>query len=201
MITQLKSVSRVCGLDEAGRGALAGPLVVAAVVEPSEFEFNKVAPEAVIRDSKKLSKRQREALFRIIERHSLQIEIEVISAHEIDDQGINWANIEGFRRLIRKVDADRYIIDGRWHLPDLDDKTSLVSCVIKADEYILPVLAAGVIAKVKRDEIMKELHLHYPMYGWDTNTGHGTKYHTDMIKKHGLCEYHRKQFVSTTLGK
>lgn len=191
----------VCGLDEAGRGALAGPLVIAAVVMPPGFSFDDVAPNVIVRDSKKLSVRQRERVLRIIESYSLQIDIEVMSVQEINERGINWANTEGFGHLITRVDAAQYIVDGRWHLPDLGDKASLVSCIIHADEYIPAVLASGIIAKVKRDEIMRELHLCYPVYGWDTNTGHGTKRHIDTIKKYGLCEHHRKKFVATALGK
>lgn len=190
----------ICGLDEAGRGALAGPLVVAAVIMPLTFNFSELNPGVTVKDSKKLSKRQREILFQIIKKHSLQIKVEVISVPEINKYGINWAEIEGFRRCIAMLDADEYIIDGKWRLPNLGDKTPLVSCVIDADEHIPAVLSAGIVAKVERDKIMRELHKCYPMYGWDRNTGHGTKYHIDAIKKHGLCDEHRKQFVATALG-
>lgn len=197
---QLKHNFKVCGLDEAGRGALAGSLVIAAVVMSRNFNFSEVAPRVTVRDSKELSKQQREALFRIIEKYSLQIEVEVISVQEINDHGINWANTEGFRRLIMKIDADQYIVDGRWHLPSLATKTSLTSCVVGGDRRIPAVLSAGIVAKIKRDEIIQKLHFFYPMYGWDTNTGHGTKRHIEAIRKYGLCEHHRKQFVATALG-
>lgn len=191
----------ICGLDEAGRGALAGPLVVAAVVMPLGFDFGEVTPRTVVRDSKKLSKQQRERLFRIIEKHSLLIKIEVISAQEINNNGINWAEIESFRRLISTISADQYVVDGRWHLPDLGNRASLVKCVIGADESIPSVLGAGIVAKIKRDEIMRELDLYYPVYGWITNTGHGTKRHLEAIRNYGICDHHRKQFVTTALGK
>jgi ribonuclease HII len=191
----------ICGIDEAGRGALAGPLVVAGVVMPLTFDFQKLNLRVPIRDSKKLSKQQRETLFQIIEKYSLQIRVEVIPVREINKHGINWAEIEGFRRCIMVLEADKYIIDGKWHLPDLGDKTPLVSCVIDADEYIPAVLSAGIVAKVKRDEMMKKLHERYPMYGWDKNTGHGTRYHIQAIKEYGLCKEHRKQFVATALRK
>lgn len=191
----------LCGLDEAGRGALAGPLVVAAVVMPFEFSFDEVTPDVVIRDSKKLSAKQRETVFQLVKIHSTQIETEIISVKAINNKGINWANIEGFRRLITKIDADQYIVDGRWDLPNLGNKAPLVNCVIRADETIPAVLAAGIVAKVKRDMVMQELHLRYPKYGWDTNTGHGTKHHINAIRKYGSCKYHREQFVTTALGK
>jgi len=190
----------ICGLDEAGRGALAGPIVVAGVVLPSEFSFKKVFPKGIVRDSKELSKKQREALFEVIEKYSLKIIVEVISVREINKNGINWANTEGFRRIIEKVEAGQYIIDGRWHLPDLKEKNTKTKCVIKGDTKIPTVLSAGIVAKIKRDEIMKKLHRKYPQYHWDTNTGHGTKYHLQAIQKYGTCKYHKKQFVKTALS-
>ena len=107
---------------------------------PLTFNFTKVCLNVTVEDSKKLSKRQREILFQVIKKHALQIKIEIISVQKINEYGINWAEIEGFRRYILALNADRYIIDGRWHLPDLGDKTPLVSCVIDADEYIPAVI-------------------------------------------------------------
>jgi len=189
----------ICGLDEAGRGALAGPIVIAGVVLPSGFRFQRVFPNGVVRDSKELFKQQREALFQIIKKYALQIIIEVISPKEITKRGINWANTEGFRRIINKIEAHQYLVDGRWKLPDLGEKSSRTKCVIKGDKKIPAVLAAGIVAKVKRDEIMQKLHLEYPQYHWNTNTGHGTKAHLEAIKKYGICRYHRKEFVRTAL--
>jgi ribonuclease HII len=194
-----KSNHLVCGLDEAGRGALAGPIVIAAVVMSVEFEFQDIADDVIIRDSKKLSILQRGLAYKLIKSHSLQIAFEVISAREINKKGINWANIEGFRRHILNIEADQYIVDGRWHLPDLGAKTPLASCMIHADETIPAVLAAGIAAKIKRDQIMLKLHTDFPMYGWQTNTGHGTKQHITAIRKYGICKHHRLQFVTTAL--
>jgi len=191
----------ICGLDEAGRGALAGPIVIVGVVLPSGFRFQRVFPGGIVRDSKELSEEQREALFHIIEKYNLQILTEVISASEINKKGINWANTEGFRRIIEKVKADHYFIDGRWHLPDLKKKNTKTKCIIKGDTKIPAVLAAGIVAKIKRDEIMQKLHRKYPQYHWNTNTGHGTKYHLWAIRKYGTCRYHKKQFVKTALNK
>lgn len=188
----------ICGLDEAGRGALAGPIVIAGVVLPSGFRFQKVF-KGVVKDSKELSKQQRETLFRIIEKYALQVIVEVIPPEEITKRGINWANTEGFRRIIEKVKAHQYFIDGRWKLPDLGEKNSRTKCVIGGDKKIPAVLAAGIVAKVKRDEIMQKLHLEYPQYHWDTNTGHGTKAHLEAIRKYGTCKYHREKYVQTAL--
>jgi len=194
-----KKKIRVCGLDEAGRGALAGPLLVAAVVMPSDFRFEKVAPDIIVRDSKELSDKQRRVVFEIIKKHSFKIDTEAISVKDINKKGINWANTEGFRRLIMRNDAEQYIVDGRWHLPNLGNKNALTSCVIRADQKIPAVLAAGIVTKIKRDKIMKELHSDYPLYGWDTNTGHATRQHISEIKKHGICKHHRLQFVNSAL--
>jgi len=191
----------ICGLDEAGRGALAGPIVIAGVVLPSGFRLQRVFPNGIVKDSKELSKQQREALFQIIKKYALQMIIEVIPPEEITKEGINWANTEGFRRIIEKVEADQYFVDGRWKLPDLGERNSRVKCIIGGDRKIPAVLAAGIVAKVKRDEIMQKLHLEYPHYHWNTNTGHGTKAHLEAIRKYGTCKYHRKQFVSTALKK
>lgn len=190
---------KICGLDEAGRGALAGPLMVAAVVLPLNFKFKNVAPDVIVRDSKELSAKQRIAVFEIIRKYSLKIDTEVIPVKDINKNGINWANTEGFRRLVMRNDAEQYIVDGRWHLPDLGRKNTLTSCVIHADRNIPAVLAAGIVAKIKRDEIMRKLHVNYPMYGWNTNTGHATRKHMNAIKKHDICKHHRLQFVDTAL--
>src|SRR6266571_3163882 len=115
----------VCGLDEAGRGALAGPLVVAAVVLPRGWCLEDANPNVPIRDSKKLSPRQRKRLFEIIEQCAQRIEIEVISVEKINRYGIHWANKEAFRRLIYRIDATEYIIDGNFHLSKLGKKASL----------------------------------------------------------------------------
>lgn len=194
-----KNYLGICGLDEAGRGALAGPLVLAAVIFPEDFRFEKVAGEVKVRDSKELSIKQREAVFKIIEKYCLKIDTEIVPVEEINKKGINWANTEGFRRLIIRSKAIQYIVDGRWRLPDLGDKNKLTSCIIRADRNIPAVLAAGIVAKIKRDAIMRNLHQNYSVYGWNTNTGHATQQHIKAIKKYGICGYHRLQFVNTAL--
>ncbi len=189
----------VCGLDEAGRGALAGPLVAAAVVLPRGWKLEDAKPDVPVRDSKKLSVRQRNRLFEIIMQHALQTEIEVISVDEINEHGIGWANKESFRRLISEIDATEYVVDGNLRLSNLGDKAARVRSVIRADETIAAVMSAGIVAKVSRDRIMQALHLQYPHYGWNTNTGHGTQQHIEALRRHGQCRYHRCQFVTTAL--
>jgi ribonuclease HII len=189
----------VCGLDEAGRGALAGPLVLAGVVMAVDFDFHRVCGDVVVRDSKKLSDRQRMKVFELVENYSLCIDVEVISVAEVNARGIGWANWEGFRRLITRIEAAGFIVDGRGRPSGLGDKAPLVQFMIDADETIPSALAAGIVAKVKRDEIMRALHRRFPAYGWETNTGHGTRAHLSAIEQHGICEHHRLQFVETAL--
>ncbi len=190
---------RICGLDEAGRGALAGPLVLAAVVMPSEFEFHRVCGAVVVRDSKKLSEGQRMKVLELVENYSLRIEVEVISVAEVNARGIGWSNREGFRRLIERIDAESFIVDGRGNLDGLGSKGPLVRFMVDADETIPTALSAGIVAKVRRDEIMSALDRKFPQYGWRTNTGHGTQAHMTAIMQHGVCEHHRHAFVQTAL--
>lgn len=194
-----KDSFRVCGLDEAGRGALAGPLVLAAVVMPSGFEFRKVCGDVIVRDSKKLSVRQRMKVFELVENYSLRIEVEVISVDEVNARGIGWSNLEGFRRLIGRIDAESFIVDGRGRLEGLGPKGLSVKFMVDADETIPTALSAGIVAKVRRDEIMSALDREFPHYGWRTNTGHGTEAHIKAILQHGVCALHRRVFVETAL--
>lgn len=194
------SRSLVCGLDEAGRGALAGPIVIASVSLPARFSFAEVAPGLIVRDSKLLTPRQRAGLYEAIVEHAVTIDVEVIDAVTIDERGINWANTEGFRRLVARVDAGHYIVDGRWQLGELGSRSSRVECRVRADQTVPATLAAGVVAKVRRDEIMLGLDAEWPMYGWSRNTGHGTPEHVEAIRVFGASPEHRRQFVATALG-
>jgi ribonuclease HII len=194
------SPSLVCGLDEAGRGALAGPIVIASVCFSARFSFAKAVPDVIARDSKLLSQHQRVALYEAILERAIGVDLEVIEPAEIDERGINWANTEGFRRLVARVEADRYIVDGRWQLGDLGSKASRVVCEIRADQTVPATLAAGIVAKVRRDEIMQRLDSEWPVYGWARNTGHGTREHVEAIRMFGSSPEHRTQFVATALG-
>jgi ribonuclease HII len=187
----------VCGLDEAGRGALSGPIVVAAVVLAREADLD--AAGVVVRDSKLLTAGQRLRLYEHIVQQSGAIATEVIEAADINAHGINWANITGFRRLIDKVEADSYVVDGLWALGELRN-AQRVECRVRADETVPAALAAGVVAKVVRDRLMASLDARWPGYGWASNTGHGTAGHVEAIRRLGVTPEHRRQFVSTALG-
>jgi ribonuclease HII len=185
----------ICGLDECGRGAWAGPLVAAGVVlsESANQLTNK------LKDSKKLNERQRKNIYKLILKHAKVVEVEIISTLQINNQGIGWANKEIFRRLIRKIEAHKYIVDGNLKFGRIKNKRDKVKSMVKADSIIAEVMAASIVAKVTRDKLMHELHMKYPRYGWISNVGYGTKYHLEAVIKHGRNRYHRGIFVTTAL--
>lgn len=183
---------KVCGMDEVGRGALAGPLIASAVI------LNNQIPITKLNDSKKLNKKQREELFQQIIVSGAEIVIEEISVRLINSRGIGWANKQIFKKLIRKIDAHKYIIDGNLKI---NMRGKNIKSVIKADCSRKCVMAASIIAKVTRDRLMNQLHDSHPNYAWNENSGYGTKKHIDAIRIHGEVRYHRSVFVTTALGK
>lgn len=191
----------LCGMDEAGRGPFAGPLVAAAVIFPPTFVFAEAFPKLPLRDSKKLSMRQREVLIEKIISAALTWKVEKITVAEINELGLGWANRAVFERLIGALEADLYIVDGNLKLADVGEKRPKVRCVVRADETDQTVSAASVIAKVTRDRIMHELHREYPQYGWIHNHGYGTPDHIAALRRYGATPHHRVQFVTTALSK
>jgi ribonuclease HII len=191
----------LCGLDEAGRGPLAGPLVAAAVIFPNDFVFHDVFPRLKFGDSKKLSAHQREAVINFIHEFALEVCVEVVPVEDINHQGIGWANRAAFERLIIRIEADSYIVDGNLKLTNLGKKARRVQSVVRADESEQTVSAASIVAKVTRDRIMHELHDQYPVYAWDRNMGYCTAQHLTALREHGPTQHHRHQFVTTALSK
>lgn len=191
----------ICGLDECGRGALAGPLVAASVIlSCSKAKLEKIAGVA-LKDSKVLKPHQHEKIYKALVATGATISIEKISTLQINNQGIGWANKEIFRKLIRLVDAEEYIIDGPIKIGRIKGKSEKIKNVIDADAKIPAAIAAGIVAKVERDKIMNVLHKEFPFYGWKTNTGHGTKGHIEALLKYGPTKYHRDVFVTTAIRK
>ena len=173
-------MKRLCGIDEAGRGPLAGPLVMAGVVLHSPVEG--------LDDSKRLGEAKREALYDLIVADNPH-HIVLFEAQEIDERGLGACLAAGLREILAALDADDYLFDGNtaFGVPGL-------RCQVKADLHVPEVSAASILAKVTRDRIMVELAEHYPEYGFENHKGYGTKAHVEAIERHGLCPIHRKSF-------
>ncbi len=191
---------RQCGLDEVGRGALAGPLVAAAVILPGNFVelLGPLAP--FLRDSKTTPRRRREEIAALVRAHAVALAIAVAPVEVINQRGVGWANREVFRTLIARIDADEYIVDGKVKPPAPADRIARVRCLVKADAQAPAVSAASIVAKVYRDHVMAELAAGYPLYGWERNAGYGSPGHLDALRAHGPGPHHRRLFVETALG-
>lgn len=188
---KLEGFKAVCGVDEAGRGPLAGPVCAAAVILNEEIDG--------LNDSKKLSEKKREELFPIIKEKALSYSIAFASVDEIEENNILNATYLAMNRAIDglNVPADFAIIDGNRVPTDIS-----VPCktVIKGDAKSLSVAAASILAKVTRDRLMSEEDKKYPQYNFKKHKGYGTKEHTDAILKYGMCPIHRPSFLKKLLG-
>lgn len=179
--------SNEAGLDEAGRGCLAGPVVAAAVILPEGFSH------PLLNDSKQMSEKNRNILRPIIEREAVAWNVQFLSPKEIDELNILRASITGMQRAALQlqtkpshllVDGNRfYALDGYPH-----------TCMIKGDARFLNIAAASVLAKTHRDEFMLKLHEKFPQYAWNRNMGYPTKAHRSAIAEIGACEHHRMTF-------
>ena len=183
-------IVHIAGVDEAGRGPCAGPLVVAAVIlkDPFSKELSQV------KDSKELTEAKREQLFEIIIKNCIDYNIVEITPDEIDQLGLHKCNIEGMRRAVMglKTSAEYVLTDG-YPIPGL---TIPNLSVWKGDKVAISISAASILAKVYRDRIMIELDKKYPNYGLASHKGYITALHTDAIKKYGVLPIHRKSFAN-----
>lgn len=184
--------THIAGVDEAGRGACAGPLVVAALI----LKDPQSADLAEITDSKELTARQRENLFDVVIAHALSYSIVIIPADEIDNGGVHRANLEGMRRAVMglEIEPDYVLTDG-YEISGLNAPSL---AVWKGDQVALTISAASILAKVTRDRIMIELHNDFPQYGFDSHKGYITAAHSRALKKHGPAEVHRKSFANVS---
>ena len=175
------------GLDEAGRGCLAGPVVAAAVILPKKIFF----PE--LKDSKKTSYNERITLREKIEKIALDVKVSVVDPYEIDRINILNATIKAMHNSLSKlsIKPTHIIVDGNRFLKY---KQIPHYCIIKGDSKFLNIAAASIIAKTYRDELMDKLSKEYINYLWEKNKGYPTKKHKEMIKKWGLSPQHRKTF-------
>lgn len=184
--------SRIVGIDEVGRGCLAGPVVVAGVVFDSNHQ-----PHPEIRDSKLLSAKKRELLFEWIYEHASQIEISLMSVSVIDEVNILQATYVAMEQIIYLFeDLDQVLIDGR----DAPHATVPIETIIKGDQSCYSIAAASIVAKVVRDQMMVELHDQFPNYDWVNNKGYGTKKHRQAILTHGPTTHHRQTFLKRILS-
>ena len=181
-------IAPIAGVDEAGRGACAGPLVIASVVLNDPF-----APELTpVRDSKELSESKREIVFDLIQKCATSISVVVVSSEEVDARGVHAANLDGMRRAVLGLNiepayvlTDGYAIEGLG-VPNL--------AVWKGDQVVVSISAASIIAKVTRDRIMRELDSIHPEYGFAGHKGYITAAHTQALEKNGPTPHHRTSF-------
>lgn len=179
----------VCGLDEVGRGPLAGPVVAACVYIPEDVYTLPFL--SGIRDSKKLSHAKLEILFAHIDQHFVW-SASALGPEIIDEINILQASLKAMRIALEEtgVDYAHALVDGN-RMPDLPCPATTV---VKGDSKSVSIAAASIMAKVTRDRIMRELHQEHPHYGWNTNVGYPSKAHLDGIDAHGITEHHRKSF-------
>lgn len=182
----------IAGVDEAGRGPLAGPVYAAAVILPEDAVIKG------INDSKKLSEKRREELFEEITEKAVAYNICAIDEKRIDEINILNATFEAMNGAVNglNVQADYVIIDGNR----INGMTHPHETIVKGDAKSISIAAASILAKVSRDRFITEMAAKYPLYGFEQHKGYGTKAHTDAILKYGPCEIHRRTFLKKLLG-
>jgi ribonuclease HII len=183
-----KGKKLVCGIDEAGRGPLAGPVVVAAVIMPEDSFIEGV------NDSKKVSEKKREKLYNEITENAIAWSVGIIDQNEIDEINILNATKKGLTTALTelKEKPDIILVDA---LTKIDTLGIPYESIIKGDAKSYSIAAASIIAKVTRDRIMRQWDEIYPQYGFINHKGYGTKAHIDAIKQYGICPLHRKSFT------
>ncbi len=189
--------SRVCGIDEAGRGPLAGPVVAAAVVFPRFFRPNGII--STLNDSKIITPEHRESLASAIEDSALDFSISVIDHSTIDRMNIFRATMLAMNEAAESLQPlpELMMIDGNRFTPQLPIP---YLTIVKGDAKVFSIAAASILAKTSRDRIMKEYAREYPQYGFERHFGYATKAHVAAIAEHGRCPLHRKSFRLKQLG-
>lgn len=192
MEVRARGFSAVCGIDEAGRGPLAGPVVAAAVILPEGIQLPGVT------DSKKITEKKREILFDFVKENALAYGIGQATEEEIDSVNILQATFLAMRRAVvaLPIPADYALVDGNriQGLPIPADT------VIGGDGNVLSIAAASILAKVTRDRYMRDMAVQYPEYGFEKHKGYGTKAHYAAIEQYGICPLHRKTFLKKVLN-
>jgi len=175
-----------------GRGCLAGPVVASAVILPSDFDYD------IVNDSKKLSEKKRKEAYKLIKEHAIEYSISFVDAQSIDKFNILQATMAAMHNCLDKLELkpNHILVDGNvfntyQNIPH--------TTVVKGDGKYYSIAAASILAKVTRDEYMKEQHKKFPIYKWDSNKGYGSKVHREAIKKEGISPLHRKTFLKNIL--
>ncbi|AKL98572.1 ribonuclease HII [Endomicrobium proavitum] len=183
-----KGVNFLAGIDEAGRGPLAGPVTAAAVIFPQDARI------PFLNDSKKLTPKKREELFEIIQNTALAFAVVSIDNKIIDEINILQATFLAMKRAVEslKINPELCLVDGNHKIPNLLFNQE---AVIGGDAKSASVAAASILAKVTRDKLMLEYAKQYPQYFFEKHKGYGTKTHIEAIKKHGACSIHRLTFA------
>ena len=183
-------ISPFAGVDEAGRGACAGPLVIASVI----LKDHRSPELQQVRDSKELSENMREELFDIVSDAATSMSVIIVPHDEIDTRGVHAANLDGMRRAVQGLDiAPAYVLTDGYPIAGLATPNL---AVWKGDQVVTSISAASIIAKVTRDRIMRELDSIYPAYGFKSHKGYITKAHTVALEKHGVSQVHRRSFAN-----
>ena len=187
-IYETEKIQYICGIDEAGRGPLAGPVVVAAVIMPKDSLIEGV------NDSKKVSEKKREKLYEQIMEEAISYEVAIIDQKEIDAVNILNATKEGLTKAVQglTVKPQKILVDA---LQKIDTCGIPYVSIVKGDSKCYSIAAASILAKVTRDRIMRQWDEIYPQYGFAKHKGYGTKAHIEAIQQYGLCPLHRLSFV------
>jgi ribonuclease HII len=178
--------ARIAGIDEAGRGPIAGPVVSAAVILPPS------SPIEGVTDSKQLTPKKRDLLYKKIYEHAVSVGIGIVDPAEIERINILYASLLSMKMSVQNLmpQPDFLLIDGIFQIPyDLPQKA-----IPKGDCLSISIAAASIVAKVTRDRLMGKYHYEYPEYGFDKHKGYPTKEHKDAVRKFGCCPIHRKSF-------
>lgn len=183
-----KGFQKICGIDEAGRGPLAGPVVVAGVIMPQDSMIEGV------NDSKKVSEKKREKLYDLILEEAISYSIAIIGQDIIDEINILNATKQGVKNVVEELEVkpDLILVDALTHI---DTNQIPYDSIIKGDAKCYNIAAASIIAKVTRDRLMRQWDEIYPQYGFAQHKGYGTAKHIANIKEYGLCPIHRRSFT------
>ena len=188
-----KGYQYICGIDEAGRGPLAGPVFAAAVILPQGLMIDG------LNDSKKMTEKKREELFEVIQKEAIGYSIAFATEQEIDEINILQATFLAMRRAYEglNVPVDYVLVDGN-RMPDLGGVAG--KPVVKGDAQSANIAAASILAKVSRDRVMAEIDKLYPEYQFAKHKGYGTKLHRELLLQYGMCPVHRRSFMKKILG-